>query len=266
MNRTEIIVVGREILVGRTLDTNSHWITRRVMSLGGKTRRIVVVDDDVPSIGREIETARSNHARVIITVGGLGPTADDKTLAAVAEVTGHPLILDTEALDFVRSRYRFFKTQGFVDSDRMTQSRQKMAMIPEGSEILRNSVGAAPGVHLDSKSLSIISVPGVPREMQSIFEEGAVEILKGIFGKKVFLEKTITTPLKDESQLGEILNRVMKENPAVYLKSRPTHFGKDVHMEVTLSASGDDHEEVEAEIGKAIQSIQKRIREDLPEH
>lgn len=264
MNPVEIIVVGREILVGRTLDTNSHWITRRVTSLGGETRRIVVVDDDVPSIAREIETARFNQARVIITVGGLGPTADDKTLAAVAEATGHRLILDTDALGFVRSRYRFFKTQGFVDSDSMTPSRQKMAMIPEESEILRNSVGAAPGVHLDLKSLSIFSVPGVPREMQSIFEEGMVEILKGIFGRKVFLEETITTPLKDESKLGEILNWVMKENPRVYLKSRPTHFGRDVHMEVTLTVSGDDHKEVKAEIRKAVQSIQKRIGENTP--
>lgn len=263
MNRVEIIVVGREILVGRTLDTNSYWITRRVTSLGGRTQRIVVVDDDVQSIVREIETARSNQTRVIITMGGLGPTADDKTLAAVAEATGHTLILDIHALDFVRSRYQFFKTQGFVDSDSMTPSRQKMAMIPEGSQILRNSVGAAPGVYLDGKTVSIFSIPGVPREMQAIFEEEMVEILKGIFGKKVFLERTITTPLKDESQLGEILNRVMKEIPKVYLKSRPTHFGRDVHMEVTLSASGDDHKEMEEEIREAIQRIQKKIGEDI---
>jgi len=266
MNRVEIIAMGREILVGRTLDTNSHWIARRVTSLGGETGRIVVVDDDVPSIVTEIRTAQSKHARVIITVGGLGPTVDDKTLNAVAEATGRPLVLDGHALDFVRSRYRYFKTQGFVDSDNMTPSRQKMAMIPEGSQILHNSVGAAPGVHLDLKTTSIFSIPGVPREMEAIFEESMIEILRGIFGKKVFLERTIKTPLKDESQLGEILNRVMREIPGIYLKSRPTHFGRDVRMDVTVSASRDDRKKVEEQIEMAIQRIRKRIREDIPQN
>lgn len=263
--RVEIIVVGREILVGRTLDTNSHWIARRITSLGGGPRRIVVVDDDVPAIVKEIDAAWSNQARVIITVGGLGPTADDKTLAAVAEATGHPLVLDDRALEFVRSRYRSFKSQGFIESDAMTARRKKMAMIPKGAQILQNSVGAAPGVHLDLKTVSIFSLPGVPREMRSIFEEAMVEILRGILGKSVFLEKTITTPFADESQLGEILDRVMKEVPGVYLKSRPTHFGRDVHLEVRLSASGEEAEEVEAEIDRAIKSIRKRIGEKRPE-
>jgi len=262
MDRVEIIVVGREILFGRTLDTNSNWIARRVTSLGGRTARIAVVDDDVPSIVREIEAARSNRARVVITTGGLGPTADDKTLGAVAETTRHPLTLDPRALDFVRSRYRYFKSRGYVDSDRMTPSRKKMAMIPEGCQILRNSVGGAPGVYLKMGDLSIFSIPGVPREMRAIFEEEMVEILRGIFGKKVFLERTITTPLKDESQLGDILNRVMKEVPRIYLKSRPTHFGKDVQINVTLSASGDDQKEVEEQIRKAIGRIRKRIRDE----
>jgi molybdenum cofactor synthesis domain-containing protein len=262
MSRVEIIVVGREILVGRTQDTNSNCVARRVTSLGGTTSRIVAVDDDVPSIAKEIETGRSNRARVIITIGGLGPTADDKTLAAVAEATGYPLKLDIEALDFVRNRYSFFKEHGFVDSDKMTPSRKKMALIPVGSKILRNSVGAAPGVHLDLKTLSLFCVPGVPKEMQAIFEEEVVEILKGIFGKNVFLEKTITTTLKDESLLADILNRVMKDIPRVYLKSRPTHFGRDVNLNVTLSVTGDDREEVEGEIRKAVLRIRKGIRED----
>ena len=102
--------------------------------------------------------------------------------------------------------------------------------------------------------------------MQSIFEGEMVEILKSIFGKKVFLEETITTPLSDESQLGEILNWAMKEIPGVYLKSRPTHFGRDVHMEVTLSASGDDQKKVGVEIDRAIRCIEKRIHEEIPDN
>ncbi|NIQ37264.1 MAG: competence/damage-inducible protein A [Proteobacteria bacterium] len=262
MNRVEIIVVGREILVGRTRDTNSNWIARRVASLGGRTSRIVAVDDDVQSIAKEIRTGRSNRARVIITIGGLGPTADDKTLAAVAEATGTPLELDIEALEFVRKRYGFFKDHGFVDSDKMTASRKKMALLPVGSRILRNSVGAAPGVHLDLKTLSLFCVPGVPEEMEAIFEEEMVDTLKGIFGKNVFLEKTITTTLKDESLLADILNRVMKDIPRVYLKSRPTHFGRNVNLNVTISVTGDNRGDVEREIRRAVLRIRKGIREE----
>ncbi|MFB0506503.1 MAG: competence/damage-inducible protein A [Thermodesulfobacteriota bacterium] len=259
MSRTEIIVVGREILTGRTLDTNSNWLVKRITALGGDVKRVTVVDDEIDSICGELRTALGNNSHVIVTTGGLGPTFDDKTLEAAAMATGLQMELNAEALDFVKGRYTFFKEQGFVDSDEVTPSREKMAIFPKGAKMLPNPVGAAPGVKLRAGETLIVSLPGVPKEMRAIFEEALLKDLRDLFGKRFFLERTMSTSLGDESKLGEILDKVMKEVPRVYLKSRPTHFGRDVRLEVTLTATGDDADEVEARIQGAISEIERRL-------
>jgi molybdenum cofactor synthesis domain-containing protein len=259
VNRVEIIVVGREILTGRTLDTNSNWLAKRITALGGDVKRVAVVDDKIDSICGELRTALGNNSHLIVTTGGLGPTFDDKTLDAVATAAGLKMELDAEALDFVKGRYTFFKEQGFVDTDEVTPSREKMAIFPKGAKMLSNPVGAAPGVKLRAGETIIVSLPGVPKEMRAIFEESLLKELRNLLGSRIFLEKTITTNMGDESKLGEILDKVMKEVPRVYLKSRPTRFGRDVRLEVTLTATGDDADEVEARIQQAISEIEKRL-------
>jgi molybdenum cofactor synthesis domain-containing protein len=259
LGRVEIIAVGREILSGRTLDTNSNWLAKRITALGGDVKRMAAVDDEIPSISRELKAALRNRSRLIVTTGGLGPTTDDKTLEAVAKAAGLKMQLDPKALDFVKRRYAFFKEQGFVDSDEVTASRKKMAMLPKGSEMLSNPVGAAPGVKLCVESTLIALLPGVPKEMRAIFEEVLLNHLRELFGRRFSRERTITTHLGDESQLGEILEKVMKVVPRVYLKSRPTRFGKNVRLAVTLTATGDDADEVEGRIQAAVLEIEKRL-------
>ena len=259
MSRVEIIVVGREILTGRTLDTNSNWLAKRITALGGDVKRVAVVDDEINSICEELRTALRNHSRLIVTTGGLGPTFDDKTLDAVATAAGLKMELAAEALDFVKDRYTFFKEKGFVDSDDITPSREKMAILPRGAEMLPNPVGAAPGVKLWVRKTLMVSLPGVPKEMKAIFEETLLKDVTDLFERRFSREETITTNVGDESKLGEILDKVMKEVPGVYLKSRPTHFGRDVALEITLTATGDDANEVEASIGEAVTEIEKRL-------
>jgi len=259
VNRVEIIVVGREILTGRTLDTNSNWLAKRITTLGGDVKRVAVVDDKIDSICGELRTALENNSHLIVTTGGLGPTFDDKTLDAVATAAGLKMELDAEALDFVKGRYTFFKEQGFVDTDELSPSRKKMAIFPNGAEMIPNPVGAAPGVKLWVGETLVLSLPGVPKEMRAIFEESLLKELRDLFGRRIFLEKTITTTMGDESKLGEILDKVMTEVPRVYLKSRPTYFARDVRIEVTLTATGDDADEVEARIQEAISEIEKRL-------
>jgi len=259
MSRAEIIVVGREILTGRTLDTNSNWLAKRITALGGDVKRVAVVDDEIDSICGELRTALRNNSRLIVTTGGLGPTFDDKTLDAVAMAAGLPMELNPQALDFVKGRYALFTEKGFIDTDEVTSSREKMAIFPKGAEMLPNPVGTAPGVKLWVGKTLILSLPGVPKEMKAIFEESLLKELGDLFGRRVFREKTITTNLGDESKLGEILDKVMREVSDVYLKSRPTYFGKDVRLEVTLTATGDNEGEVEARIQRAISEIEKRL-------
>jgi nicotinamide-nucleotide amidase len=251
MKRVEIIAIGKEILRGQTLDTNSSWLARRVTALEGLVGRIVVPDDDVGAIAQEIKTSFDNGAEIIITTGGLGPTFDDKTLAGIAEATGNPLSLDPRALQFVAQRYQAFYEEGSVESPDITPPREKMAHMPQGAELLDNPVGAAPAVLLRTSHGVIFALPGVPKEMHAIFEGEVLPRLKEVLGSGVYLEEGVKSGVGDESVLGEVIDRVMKRIPGVYLKSKPTDFGKGVDLEVVITAAGPEEGEVRTRIQEA---------------
>ena len=252
----EIIAVGRELLSGQTLDTNSSWLARRITALGGRLSRIAVVDDRIEEIVTELRKALRRPKALVITTGGLGPTFDDLTLQAMARATGRELVLDPGALAFVRERYRFFHEQGAVESGRITPKRRKMAILPRGAVFLPNAVGAAPGVKIETKGRVVYALPGVPAEMRWIFEETMIEDLKRIFGRRVILEETILTPFNDESKLGALVDRVMKEVPGVYLKSKATAFGRSVRLGLVVTAAGEEEKAVRERIREA----QARLR------
>src|SRR5207249_1171806 len=126
--------VGRELLTGRTVDTNSAWIAARLTDLGACVTRTVVVDDDPAAIAREIASARARRAAVVVTTGGLGPTLDDRTLVGVAAALGRNLTEHPAAAAFVARRYAELAAAGAVPDGALTPPRQKMACLPEGAE------------------------------------------------------------------------------------------------------------------------------------
>jgi nicotinamide-nucleotide amidase len=259
MNRVEIIAIGKEILQGQTLDTNSSWLAKRITALGGRVGRMVTPDDEVAAIAQEIKAAFANQAQVIITIGGLGPTFDDKTLAGIAEATGNPLVLHPEALKIVTRRYKEFYKQGFVQSPEITPAREKMAHVPQGSNPLDNPVGAAPPVFLKTPRGAIFALPGVPKEMQATFEQEVLPRLKEMLGASAYVEERVNTGVGDESVLGEIVERVMKQVPGVYLKSKPTRFGEDIALEVVITAAGPEEGEVRKRVEEAKGMLLERV-------
>jgi len=251
MKRVEIIAVGREILKGQTLDTNSSWLAKRITALGGVIKRLVIPDDDVAAIAQEIETALQNNAQIVITTGGLGPTFDDKTLAGIAEATGRPLSLHPAALEIVTRRYKEFWEQGFVESPEITPVREKMAYLPKGAEALDNPVGTAPAVSLTIPQGVIFALPGVPKEMQAIFELVVFPRLKKMLGAEFYREETVNTGMGDESVIAGMIDQVMKQVPGTYLKSKATSFGKGVELEVVITAAGAGKEGIEKKVQEA---------------
>jgi molybdenum cofactor synthesis domain-containing protein len=258
MKRVEIIAIGKEILRGQTLDTNSSWLAKRITALGGVVGRIVIPDDDVAAIVQEITSSFHNGAQIIITTGGLGPTFDDKTLAGIAEATGNPLALHAEALAFVQRRYQEFYEKGFVDDPAITPAREKMAILPEGAEPLANPVGTAPAVFLKIPQGVIFALPGVPKEMQAIFEQEVFPRLKSILGAEVYLEDAVNSGMGDESVLAGLVEQVMRQVPGTYLKSKATGFGQAVGLEVVITAAGSEEDEVRTRVEEA-----KRLLADL---
>ena len=260
MNRVNIIAVGNEILTGRVLDTNSNWLAKAITALGGEVARCVTVRDVVDEIAQEVRTAVASTARIVITTGGLGPTSDDRTLEGVARAADQPLVLHAEALEWVIQKYEEFKKKGYVDSDDITPGREKMAHLPDSSTPLPNSLGAAPGVMLESKRCTLFCLPGVPAEMKGMFTEHVEERLRTIFGPRAVVEQNVTTDVGDESTLVPIIDAVMKGVDGVYLKSKPTHFGRDVRIGICITASADAEDEARAEVKRAVAELEGRLR------
>jgi nicotinamide-nucleotide amidase len=252
MTTAEIVAVGNELLIGDVLDTNTNWLCKQITGLGGQVTRAVMVGDDLEAIGREIRGALARGAEVIFTTGGLGPTADDMTLAAVAQATGCPLELNDEAQEMVRLRYQELADQGFVADEVLTEARLKMAILPRGARPVFNPVGAAPTVVLEIGDSTLIALPGVPREIKGIFEGPLGPTLEALFGEGIFVEKVTIVDCQDESVLAPILQQVAEAHPAVYIKSRAKRFGPQVKLRVTLSRAGRQRAEVERAIDQAL--------------
>ena len=261
MNDVTIIVSGNEVLAGDVLDTNANWLCKKITGLGGQVNRVVIVRDSLNDIAHEIESALASNTRVIFTTGGMGPTADDLTLEAVAKATNRPLVLNAEALSFITEKYRDLANRGAVDDAMITPARQKMATLPTGAFPLANPVGAAPGVILAVIGSNIICLPGVPAELVGIFEGSLQPELQKIFGDGIYLEKLITVDCKDESVLAPLLKLVADRYPNAYIKSRAKRFGPDVKFRVTLSSAGKTRAEVEKVISSAFNDIEQVLRE-----
>lgn len=262
MPTAEIIVIGNEILTGDVQDTNSHWLCQQIAGLGGEVTHIAVVGDRVRDIVREVELALTRGLDLLLTAGGLGPTADDRTLEAVAEATGCELEENAEALDMVRRKYEELAAEGSVASAELTDSRRKMAVLPGGAQPLHNPVGAAPGALLEVGETRVVCLPGVPAELKGIWEGALQPVLSELFGEGSFAEETLVVDTGDESLLAPILEQVQRDCPEVYFKSRARTFGPEVKIRVVLSARGEDKAQAQARVAHGREHLVSALKEE----
>lgn len=256
----EIICVGNELLIGKTLNTNAQWLAKRATSLGTTVKRITVVSDDVEEIAKVLREAIRRKPRFIITTGGLGPTFDDKTLEGIAKALNRQLELNSKALQMVKEKYEAYSKTGRLDSAELTPHRIKMAKLPMGAEPLPNPAGTAPGVQIKIGNTDIIALPGVPSEMEAIFDESIAVLLKKEVGDVVFFETSIYADNIMESTLAPLIDVAMHDNPYVYIKSHPKGEEKKPHIEIHLSTTAKDSKTAKDRLGKAIVQLSELIK------
>ena len=258
----EILCVGNELLIGKTLNTNAQWMARRSTALGMMVKRITVVMDDVDEIGNAVKEALQRKTRFIVTTGGLGPTFDDKTLEGIAKALNCKLKVNKKALAMVKAKYEAFVKAGRIDNVELTPYRVKMATLPEGSEPLPNPIGTAPGVIMTIKETSLIALPGVPSEMEAIFEESIVPLLKKEAGRVAFFETSIYADNIMESSLAPLIDKTMHDSPYVYIKSHPKGEEKKPHIELHFSTTTKDSGTAKKWLEKAIIQLSELIEKN----
>ena len=244
--------MGNELLIGKTVNTNAHWLAKRATSLGITVKRITIAADDVKEIAKVIREALKRKPRFIITTGGLGPTFDDKTLEGIAKASNLKWEVNEKALQMVKEKYEAYAKEGRIERVELTSARVKMAKLPKSAEPLPNPVGTAPGVIAKVDGTFLIALPGVPSEMEVIFDESVAPLLKKEAGEEAFFETSIYADGIMESTLAPLIDQTMHDNPYVYIKSHPKGEEKKPHLEIHFSTTAKDSKTAKDRLGKAI--------------
>lgn len=233
--RGEILSLGRELLIGKTVNTNASWIAAQLTSMGIDVLRIVVAPDSVDQISAAIRDSLQRQPDMLITTGGLGPTYDDLTVEGLASALSVPKCMNSDAMGQVESRYR---SLGLA----ITPSRMKMAILPQGSVPIPNKLGTAPGIFIQSSGTMIFCLPGVPEEMKGMFRSWVAKVLRERFGTAAFLETSLVVEGMPESSMAPIIEEWIPISQGVYLKSHPSGGEGKPTILVHLSIRGSDKE------------------------
>ncbi len=245
----EIIAIGSELLLGQLVDTNSSYIAKRLAENGIELVQITAVGDDLQQMREGIRNA-INRSQIVITTGGLGPTEDDLTREAIAEVFKRPLISQPQLMEQIEA---LIKKRGF----RMAESNRKQAYIPERSIPIENPKGTAPGFIVEYSNGAIISIPGVPLEMEYLMENAVIPYLRKRFQLKheIIRYKVLRVCGLGESAIGQQIEDLMKEsqNPSI---GTLASIG-DIRIRITAKAASP--EEASTLIGKMEKEIRNRL-------
>ncbi|HEX9569837.1 MAG TPA: molybdopterin-binding protein [Rhodospirillales bacterium] len=228
-----LVIIGNEVLSGRTQDANLKFLAEGLNGLGIRLREARVIADDEPTIVATVNELRRRDDYVF-TTGGIGPTHDDITAAAIAKAVKRRLERNVEAEARLRRHYR---------PEDITEARMSMADMPEGATLIDNPVSRAPGFQIEN----VFVLPGVPRIMQAMFD-GLRARLKG--GKPVFSKAVIA--YIPEGVMAAPLEDVQKAYPETEIGSYP--FFRLGKVGTSLVVRGVDHEKVNA-AAEAIRGI-----------
>src|SRR5215213_8649184 len=247
MPSAEIITIGTEILLGEIVDTNTRYIARTLRGMGVDLYRTITIGDNVERIAEAINHSM-NRAEIVITTGGLGPTIDDPTREAVAKAAGVELEFREDLWEQVVATIARY-------GRKPSENQKRQAYIPKGALGISNPVGTAPCFIVETERNAVVSLPGVPNEMEYILHESIIPYLQ----KRFELDEIIKIRILHCAGLGEglidekISDLETLSNPTVGLAA---HTGV---VDIRIAAKAKSEFEADAMIA----DIERQVRERL---
>jgi molybdenum cofactor synthesis domain-containing protein len=252
------LCVGKELLIGKTVNTNAYWIGGRLLAAGIMLDRILTVTDSLPEISSGLKELLSRKPDFIIVVGGLGPTPDDMTLRGVAMALGRKVRADEAALELIRKHYA---NRGLADIE-MTPARRKMAMLPDESTPVVNEIGTAPAVRIERSGTVIFCLPGVPREMKIIYRHSVDPEIRKKVGPLYPSRATMHLEGVFESTLTPAIAQAMRDYPSAYIKSHPRGLkGGTSRVELDAVVTYPSKKRSEEERGEIVAFFTEKVKE-----
>jgi nicotinamide-nucleotide amidase len=247
MLAAEIIAIGSELLAPDRADTNSLWLTEKLNSIGIEVKLKTIVGDDDNRLEEAIKDA-VKRSRVVITTGGLGPTEDDITRKVAARALGRRLLLDENVLEWIRGRFASFGRA-------MPERNSRQAMVIDGSEVLDNPNGTAPGLFIEHEDTSVALLPGPPREMNPMFQRLVMPRLAAKAGNLRVVRRLLRVAGMGESAVDELIAPIyMKyENP------QTTILFNQSEIELQLTARARTESEAETLLDRLSEQLEERL-------
>jgi nicotinamide-nucleotide amidase len=243
----EVISIGTELLLGEIVDTNSTYIARQLRDIGMNVFYMITVGDNRQRITDAVRQSLS-RADVVITTGGLGPTVDDMTRQAVADATDRELEFHPELLEEIAERFRQFRA-------RMSDNNRVQAYLPAGAIPVHNRLGTAPCYIVEAGQGTVISLPGVPKEMKDIMAATVIPYLRErVGGVGTIKARVLRTADIGESQIDARIDDLMTwSNPTVGLAA---HGGQ---TDIRITARADTEAEADSMIADAEAIVRERV-------
>ncbi len=242
----EILTIGTEITTGSILNTNNQFLSKKLLDLGIDVHYHSTVDDNVDRIHDAIRLALK-RSDLIITTGGLGPTADDMTKEIISKSLGLDLILDEKMVNTIREKFARMNST-------MTENNVKQATKLKGSNFLKNSIGTAPGIFLKHEGKIVIMLPGVPSEMEHMFEREVIPLIKQDY---TILKKSVNTIGIGEAELEMKIKDLLDMYPNISLATFPS----DGQVEIKIIGRAIDEKNLERNMSNIVEIIEKRFKE-----
>ena len=209
--QAELVAIGSELVLGQIVDTNTSFMAKRLAEIGIEIVRTATVGDALERM-EDVLRAATQRSPIVITTGGIGPTEDDLTRQAIANVTGRPLAFQPHLLEQIRA---IIERRGF----KMAENNRVQAFIPEGSIAIENPKGTAPGFIVEGEGYCTVTLPGVPSEMQFLMDTTVIPYLRQRFNltHEILRYKTLRSCGLGESALGLQITDLMRDskNPTV---------------------------------------------------
>jgi molybdopterin-biosynthesis enzyme MoeA-like protein len=217
--------------------------------------------DDPHLLGNALKFLINTRADVIICSGGLGPTLDDLTLSVIAQVFNRPLALNTQAQKMVEDQYSNLIRKGYLDQYGPQHARIKMATLPQNAIPLKNPIGTAPGVQLRIENTECFLLPGVPKELDAIFNTSILPYLHRHFKLSFWAEGELLIHCDDEAELTIPLAQIAEIYPNVYVKSlaKPFPAAHEEGIRVIATTHADTKAQAEETVRNTLTALQHKL-------
>ena len=246
--KATVLTIGDEILIGQIVDTNSVSIAKHLNAAGIVVAEKISVGDDGPRIAEAVRQAMA-HSEVTILTGGLGPTKDDITKKTLADLFGCGLACDARVADHVR---RMLEARGIA----FNELNRAQALVPTACTVLFNAHGTAPGMWFERDGKVVVSLPGVPFEMEHLMQDEVMPRLKARFSLRQIVHRTLVTAGLAESMLAE---RIAPWETALPPYLRLAYLPNPGSVRLRLSAYEVEGESVAREIERRFDELRRLI-------